>query len=265
MAGEESQETAVSGPVVIAVDGPAAAGKGTLARRLAEHLGYAYLDTGVLYRAVGLKMMQAGRAPADAEAAAAIARTLSAEDLERPDLRSDEAAQAASQVAAQPAVRGALLDFQKRFAANPPSSRGAVLDGRDIGTVVCPDAAVKLFVTASLAVRARRRLQELRDRGAAVIHGTVLRDMKERDARDSERDIAPLRPADDACVIDTSDLDPDTVFAVALDGVRARLSAIHEDDAGGPGVTSRQSASAVINSGELLSSPEGTSDGDTGT
>ena len=211
-------------PIVIAIDGPAAAGKGTRARRLADRLGYGYLDTGCLYRAVGIKTISAGHDPADAEAAAAAARTLVAEDLERPDLRSDEAAQAASRVAAHAAVRQVLLDFQRRFAKAPPGGRGAVLDGRDIGTIVCPDAHVKLFVTASLPVRANRRLRELRDRGAAAIHSSVLRDMKERDARDSERDIAPLRPAVDADVIDTSDLDPDRVLAVALARVRARLS-----------------------------------------
>ena len=210
-------------PVVIAVDGPAAAGKGTLARRLADHLGYGYLDTGALYRAVGIKTVRAGDDPADAKAAAAVARALGPEDLERSDLRSDEAARAASETAAHAGVRAALLDFQRRFASHPPGGRGAVLDGRDIGTVVCPDADVKLFVTASLVVRARRRLRELRDRGAAVIHSTVLRDMKERDARDSEREVAPLRPAVDAYVIDTSDLDPDTVLSVALARVRERL------------------------------------------
>lgn len=216
-------------PFVIAVDGPAAAGKGTLARRLAEHLGYAYLDTGALYRAVGIKTIRAGGDPDDAEAAARAARALAAEDLSHPDLRGDAAAQAASKVAAQPAVRAALLDFQRRFASAPPGGRGAVLDGRDIGTVVCPDAQVKLFITASLPVRAERRLRELRDRGAAVIHSTVLRDMKERDARDSARELAPLRPAADAYVIDTSDLDPDTVFSVALARARLRLAATQEN------------------------------------
>jgi cytidylate kinase len=220
---EPGSSAPFAAPFVIAIDGPAAAGKGTLARRLAEHLGYGYLDTGSLYRAVGIKTVRAGHDPADAEAAVAAARALVAEDLERPDLRSDEAAQAASRVAAQADVRQSLLDFQRRFASHPPGGRGAVLDGRDIGTVVCPDAHVKFFVTASLPVRACRRLRELRDRGAAVIHSTVLRDMKERDARDSERDVAPLRPAVDAYVIDTSDLNPDTVLAVALARVRARL------------------------------------------
>jgi CMP/dCMP kinase len=224
MAGHEPQR-----PVVIAVDGPAAAGKGTLARRLAEHFGYAYLDTGTLYRAVGIKTIRAGHDPAEPEAATAVARALVPEDLERPDLRSDEAARAASEVAAQAGVREALLDFQREFARRPPGGCGAVLDGRDIGTVVCPDAHVKLFITASLFVRARRRLRELRDRGAAVIHSTVLRDMKERDARDSEREVAPLRPAVDAYVINTSDLDPDTVLAVALASVRARLLTTQEN------------------------------------
>jgi CMP/dCMP kinase len=236
MSGPEPQEPRVPrAPVVIAVDGPAAAGKGTLARRLAEHLGYGYLDTGALYRAVGIKAIRAGHDPADPEAAAAVARALVAEDLEQPDLRGDEAAGAASLVAAQAEVRAALLDFQRQFANHPPGGRGAVLDGRDIGTVVCPDAPVKLFITASLFVRTQRRLRELRDRGAAVIHSTVLRDMKERDARDSEREVAPLRPAVDAYVIDTSDLDPDTVLAVALARVHARLRSPQVNGGGGLG------------------------------
>lgn len=206
---------------VIAIDGPAAAGKGTLARRLAAHLAYAYLDTGLIYRAVGLRLLEEGGDPADAAAAAEVARRLSPADLEREGLRSDRAARAASQVAAIPAVRAALLSFQRRFAATPPGgAAGAVLDGRDIGTVVCPGADVKLFVTASSEVRAARRLRELRERGMAAIESDVLRDLQERDARDLTRNIAPLEQAGDAVVIDTSGLTPDAVFAVALEAVR---------------------------------------------
>jgi CMP/dCMP kinase len=202
---------------VIAIDGPAAAGKGTLARRLAGHLGFAYLDTGLLYRAVGLKTLQAGSGRDDVAAAVAAAETLDASELADDALRGDEAAVAASKVATIPGVRRALLDFQRRFARIPPGDApGAVLDGRDIGTVVCPDADVKLFVTASLDVRAARRLKELRQRGLEAIDSRVLREMQERDARDSARAVAPLEPASNAVVIDTSGLDPEAVFAAAL-------------------------------------------------
>ncbi len=206
-----------SRPPVVAIDGPAAAGKGTLARRLAAHLGYAYLDTGLLYRAVGLKVLQADADPDDGTAAATAAASLAATDLDNPALRGDAAAGAASRVAVVPEVRGALLDFQRRFAQQPPhEAPGAVLDGRDIGTVVCPDADLKLFVTATLEVRAVRRLKELQQRGLAAIDSRVLREMQERDARDSARAVAPLEPAADAVVIDTSELDPDAVFSAAL-------------------------------------------------
>ena len=204
--------------MIIAIDGPAAAGKGTLARRLAEHLKFAYLDTGLIYRAVGKKVTDMGADPEDAEVAETVARSLSAEDLEADGLRTDEAAQAASKVSAIPGVRAALLEFQRSFAAEPPAGKkGAVLDGRDIGTVVCPDAPVKLFVTASAEVRAERRFKELQDRGLEAIYARVLEDMKERDARDSSRATAPLEPAKDAHQIDTSALDADQVFAQALE------------------------------------------------
>ena len=204
--------------MIIAIDGPAAAGKGTLARRLADHFDLALLDTGLLYRAVGMNLVRAGADPDDAAKAAEAARNLKPEDLEAGDLRDDAAADAASQVSAVPDVRAALLDFQRSFAAEPPGgTRGAVLDGRDIGTVVCPDAESKLFVTASPEVRAERRYLELRERGLDAIHGRVLADMKERDARDSERTVSPLEPAKDAFLLDTSDLDADQVFAAALD------------------------------------------------
>jgi cytidylate kinase len=212
-----AEQPAATPSFVIAIDGPAAAGKGTLARRLAARFGYAYLDTGLLYRAVGMKVLAGGGVPSDAGVAAGAAAALTTADLEAGDLRSDKAAGAASEVAAIPAVRAALLAFQRNFAAHPPGgAAGAVLDGRDIGTVVCPDAAVKLFVTASLAVRADRRLRELRQRGLEAIHSQVLQDMQERDARDCARAVAPLEPAKDAAVIDTDGLDADAVFNVAL-------------------------------------------------
>ncbi len=209
--------------MIIAIDGPAAAGKGTLARRLAAHFGLAVLDTGLLYRAVGLKTVRRGADPSDAEAASAVARALGAADLEDADLRGDEAANAASVVAAIPEVRAAVLEFQRAFAGNPPgNARGAVLDGRDIGTVVCPQADVKFFVTASVGVRVERRLKELRERGLEAIHSRVLQDMKARDARDVGRDVAPLVPAEDAFVLDTSEMDAEQAFAAALAIIKSR-------------------------------------------
>jgi len=208
---------------IIAIDGPAAAGKGTLARRLAAELGFDYLDTGLIYRAVGMNLRRAGTDPADEAAAEAAARALVPVDLTATDLRGDDAAQAASKVAAIPGVRAALLDFQRRFAHTPPGGKGAVLDGRDIGTVVCPDAEVKLFVTASLEKRAERRLKELQAAGRGGIQSDVLADMKERDDRDRNRSVAPLKPADGAIVLDTSDLDADQAFVLALSHVRNRF------------------------------------------
>ncbi len=209
--------------MIIAIDGPAAAGKGTLTRRLADHFGLALLDTGLLYRAVGLATARAGADATDVAAAAAAANTLDPADLDDPTLRGDEAAQLASKVAVIPEVRAALLEFQRAFAHNPPGdAKGAVLDGRDIGTQVCPDADVKLFLTASVEVRAERRVKELRGRGLEAIHARVQRDMKERDARDSGRDVAPLEPAEDAFVLDTSDLDAGAVFARALEIISAK-------------------------------------------
>ncbi len=208
--------------MIIAIDGPAAAGKGTLAKRLAEHFGLALLDTGLLYRAVGMKLVRAGLDPEDADAATEAAQGLDADDLAAGDLRGDEAAQAASKVAVVPGVRAALLDFQRGFAASPPGgAKGAVLDGRDIGTVVCPDADAKLFINAGVEVRAARRVKELQGRGLEAIYARVLEDMKERDARDSGRGVSPLAPAEDALRIDTSDLDADQVFAAALDHISA--------------------------------------------
>ena len=209
--------------MIVAVDGPAAAGKGTLARRIAAHFGLAYLDTGLLYRAVGFELVRQGTDPADAAAAAQAARALRAADLDDDRLRGEAAAAAASIVAAMPAVRAALLEFQRAFAAHSPAgAKGAVIDGRDIGTVVCPDAAVKFFITAKTQVRAERRLRELQARGEDAIYARVLTDMQARDARDSQRDIAPLVAAEDAYVLDTSALDADAVFARAIDHMNSR-------------------------------------------
>jgi CMP/dCMP kinase len=205
---------------IIAIDGPAAAGKGTLARRLAAELGLPYLDTGLLYRAVGRRVLDQGADPADPATAEAAARALLPADLERGDLRGPAADAAAASVASVPAVRAALLDFQRNFAAE----RGAVLDGRDIGTVIFPDAPAKLFVTASLPERARRRWLELRTKGTPADLATVEADMRARDAADQARAAAPLRAAADAVRLDTTAMDADAAFATALAEVRKRLA-----------------------------------------
>jgi len=212
-------------PVVIAVDGPAAAGKGTLARRLAAALGLPYLDTGLLYRAVGRRVLDRGADPHDPVAAEREARALTPADLDRPDLRGPDADKAASAVAAIPAVRAALLDFQRSFGA----TKGAVLDGRDIGTVVFPNAQAKLFVTASPEERARRRWLELRARGIAADRAQVEAEIRARDAQDASRPVAPLVPAADAMLLDTTALDADAAFAAALELVQARIAAIPAD------------------------------------
>lgn len=202
--------------IVVAIDGPAAAGKGTLARRVASDLNLAYLDTGLLYRATGFSVIQSGGDLENEDDALKAAKNLRPIDLKNEKLRHDEAAQAASKVAVIQPVRDELLDFQRRFAAYPPEGfDGSVLDGRDIGTVVCPDADVKLFVTASTEVRAQRRLKELQDRGLEAIYAQVLQDMKDRDARDSQRAAAPLKAADDAIILDTSEMDIEEVIAKA--------------------------------------------------
>jgi cytidylate kinase len=205
--------------LIIAIDGPAAAGKGTLARRLARELGLPYLDTGLLYRAVGRRLLEAGGDPNDPAAAEAAALALRAEDLERGDLRTPEAALAASAVAAVPGVRAALLAFQRAFGAE----RGAVLDGRDIGTVVFPDAPVKLFVTASAEARARRRWLELQAGGSTLTLAEVDADVRRRDEQDAARAVAPMKPAPDAVVLDTTDMDAEAVFRAALGVVREGL------------------------------------------
>ena len=209
--------------MIIAIDGPAAAGKGILAKRLAEHFGLALMDTGLIYRAVGMNVVRAGGDPEDAEAATAVAEKISAADLDVGDLRSDTAADAASKVSVVPGVRAALLAFQREFAANPSGdAAGAVLDGRAIGTVVCPDADVKLIISATVEVRAKRRVKELQERGLEAIYARVLEDMKERDARDQARAVSPLEPAKNAYPLDTSDLDADQVFERVLEYISSR-------------------------------------------
>jgi len=204
--------------VTIAIDGPAAAGKGTLARRLAAALDLPYLDTGLLYRAVARRVLDAGNDPANPDSAASAAKGLQAADLARSDLRGPVADAAASKVAGHPAVRAALMDFQRGFAAD-----GAILDGRDIGTVILPHARVKLFVVADVGARAERRWREMQDRGADVPLEKVEADLARRDAQDAERLAAPLRQAGDAIVLDTTHLDADAAFARALEIVRDRL------------------------------------------
>jgi cytidylate kinase len=202
----------------VAIDGPAAAGKGTIGRAVAGAFGFAHLDTGLLYRAVGVQALGDGRGVIDPHWAAELARRLKAEDLERTDLRSARAGQAASKVAALPDVRAALLAFQKSFARR---DGGAVLDGRDIGTVICPEAEAKLFVSASDEVRAERRRTEL---GAASLD-SVLADLRARDARDAARDVAPMRAAADALLLDTTNLSIDAAVAEAVAYVKSRLQA----------------------------------------
>jgi cytidylate kinase len=203
---------------VVAIDGPAAAGKGTLARRLAAALNLPYLDTGLLYRAVARTMLDAGNLPDDPVAAEAAARALPPEALKRTDLRTPDVDRAAAAVASIPGVRAALLDFQRNFGRD----HGAVLDGRDIGTVIFPNAAAKLFVTASEDARAQRRFLEVQGRGLPAELATVKRDLQARDAADVARAAAPLRPADDATILDTTDLNADQAFAAALDHLRAK-------------------------------------------
>ncbi len=211
--------------MIIAIDGPAAAGKGTLARRLAKHLNFAYLDTGSLYRAVGLKLLRQNKSASDQAAALDAVRTLTPEDLQDPSLRDDAVAAMASGVAVLPEVRAALLGFQRNFALSPPvdGARGSILDGRDTGTVVCPDADLKLFVTADVTARATRRFQELETAGQDVRFQTVLDEMIARDARDSKRSAAPLTRAQDAHLLDTTNSDIDSVFQTALKLVSSKM------------------------------------------
>ena len=210
--------------MIVAVDGPAAAGKGTLARRIAQHYRLAHLDTGRLYRATALGALLVGGDPADPATAEAAARRVRPEHLGDLRLNEERVARASSVVAAFPGVRAALLAFQRDFAHRPPGGRGAVLDGRDIGTVVCSEADAKIFVTASAAARATRRFKELRAAGAEAIYERVLQDMKDRDARDSGRQAAPLKPAGDAFVLDTTALGAEAAFAAAIAYIDGKLA-----------------------------------------
>jgi cytidylate kinase len=207
--------------MIIAVDGPAASGKGTLARRLASHFALHHLDTGLIYRAVGLAVRASGHDLDDVAAAERAARALDLTQFSPEALRSTAAGEAASRVAAIPEVRAALLEYQRSFASREP---GAVLDGRDIGTVVCPDADVKLFVTATAEARARRRWHELMALDDALSYEAVLADIRRRDARDSERAVAPLKPAAGARLLDTTLLDIEAAFQAALDLVESSFN-----------------------------------------
>jgi cytidylate kinase len=208
--------------VIVAIDGPAASGKGTLARRLADHYGLPHLDTGLLYRATARTLIDEGRRLDDVAAAVKAARGLALIDFDEAALRGREMGEAASVVAAIPEVRAALVEAQQTFARRPG---GAVLDGRDIGTVICPDATVKIFVTASPETRAQRRALELRSRAEPSDYAKVLADILNRDRRDSSRSTAPLKPAADAMILDTTDLDVEDTVREALRLVEKQLDA----------------------------------------
>ncbi|MEE8258602.1 MAG: (d)CMP kinase [Sphingomonadales bacterium] len=203
--------------MIITIDGPSASGKGTLAKRLAEYLGFAHLDTGALYRAVALSLIMQKKDASDVAAAKIAAQTLDFESLGNFDLRDEKIGKIASLVAALPEVRAELLAFQQNFAKNPPRGKaGVVIDGRDIGTVVCPGADIKFFITASPEVRAKRRVLELETRRKPVDPGQILKAVQDRDARDETREISPLKPAQDAHLLDTTNLDIDGAFEKAL-------------------------------------------------
>ena len=209
--------------MIIAIDGSAASGKGTLAKRLAKHFSLSHLDTGALYRAVGLQLLNTGQDPKNIDEnqfvklCVELDITLTTSHL----IRTEKVAEMASLVAAMPVVREALLDLQRQFAATPPEPNGAILDGRDIGTVVLPDADFKFFIDADIHTRAKRRTKELLQAGQSVMFRDVLSDMQERDSRDRSRSVAPLSLADDAIVIDTSTMDADSVLALALSHINA--------------------------------------------
>ena len=206
--------------MIIAIDGPAASGKGTLGKRIAAHYGLAHLDTGKLYRAVARDTLAMGKSPADASAALIAAKALDLATLGDPHLMDGGLGEAASIVASHPEVREALLAYQRAFARRKP---GAVLDGRDIGTVICPDADVKLFVTAAPEERARRRYRELREAGNGISEAEVLADIRRRDERDKNRAAAPLVQAEDAVLLDTTNLDIDAAFKAAIDLIDAAM------------------------------------------
>lgn len=209
--------------MIIAIDGPAASGKGTVAKRLAKYYNLAYLDTGSIYRAIGYNILKNGLDPNNRKVATAAAKNLDISDLKSEHLYDEGVGAAASIISAIPKVRQLLLDFQKNFAKDP---KGAVLDGRDIGTVICPQADCKFFISADLDKRAMRRFKQLQTRDNTVIYETVLEDLKRRDFRDRTRKIAPLRPALDAVFIDTSHMDEDQVFNLVVDNVESKLPAL---------------------------------------
>jgi CMP/dCMP kinase len=213
--------------MIIAIDGPAASGKGTLGKRIAGHYGLAHLDTGKLYRAVARDVLARGKTPSDANAALAAAKALDLATLDDRRLLDGKLGEAASVVASHAHVRQALLAYQRDFARRQP---GAVLDGRDIGTVICPDADVKLFVTATAEERARRRYRELREAGNGISEAEVLADIRRRDERDSNRAAAPLVQAEDAVLLDTTNLDIDAAFKAAIDLIEAAMG--HAGQAG---------------------------------
>jgi CMP/dCMP kinase len=204
--------------MIIAIDGPAASGKGTLGKRLASHYGLAHLDTGLIYRAVAKALIDAGQSPGDVKAAAAAAKALDPSHFDEVALKAHSISEAASIVSAIPEVRDALLAFQREFAARPP---GPVLDGRDIGSVICPNADVKIYVTATPEVRARRRSAEYRAQGRNIDEAAVLADIRKRDERDQNRAAAPLRRAPNAHLLDTTHLDIDAAIRAAVDIVEA--------------------------------------------
>jgi cytidylate kinase len=205
--------------LVIAIDGPAASGKGTVAKRLARHLGVAYLDTGSIYRAIGYSILSEGHDPNDKKTAIQATKDLTPGDLINEHLYDEGVGAAASIISAIPRVRELLLQFQRDFARQPS---GAILDGRDIGTVICPDADFKFYITANIEARAMRRFKQLQSKGNPVIYEAVLQDLQKRDERDSTREIAPLKPAHDAICIDTTDMNEDEVFAAILSKVESR-------------------------------------------
>ena len=215
----------MSGSIIVAIDGSAASGKGTLAKRIAAHFDFAYLDSGSLYRAMGVAVLRKSGDPTNEAQAVSAAKNLDITQFTPEDLRTEAAGVAASQVAAIPAVRAAILQFQRDFAHTPPhGKKGAVLDGRDIGTVVCPHAPAKIFVSASLDVRVARRIKELRAKGELVIEARVRADLEARDVRDSSRAVAPMKPAEDAWQLDTSALDADQVFDLSKNFVAEKIA-----------------------------------------
>jgi cytidylate kinase len=204
--------------MIIAIDGPAASGKGTIGSRLAQHYGFRHLDTGLLYRAVAKAVLDGCKPPSDKPAAVAAAKSLNPAQIDRHALQSDAIGSAASVVSAVPEVRAILLKYQRAFAAKPP---GAVLDGRDIGTVIAPQAEVKIFLTASAEERARRRTKDMKNRGEKADFGAILADIRARDERDTNRAISSLKPAPDAHLLDTTHLDIDAAIRAAIDIVEA--------------------------------------------